>query len=303
MLRTVSVFFRKKVYIVFFATTLLLVEKSYADAWLQPEGSGLIITSFNLSSFNETDTTTGGSLTDRKVGSYQIQNYLEYGLSSRITIGAKIIFTNLFQDKNGGIFGKPNGNSARFDTNQIFSRIQLLHYKYFTISTNILIGFPQLGVKNSYLNKEFANNCFEFQSGVEMGFSFGQDENYLQNYNVKKPFITLSYYYKKRMKVFDQITYFLTVGIPVLERSIMFLKFQKINYIFHDLSATTAPEVLNPNGTQFSFVDISFSYLTKISEFTHIEFGYKQSLHIKWLNTNSKQYKEKGFFVAMWFYF
>lgn len=118
-----------------FLITFLFPSLCFAGAWLQPEGKGLAIvqlTRFGSSEFYDAN----GELNDQLFFSkWELQPYVEYGLSKKLTVGGTAYLQQVEQ-------GQPN-NTGIADP-EFFLRTRLWHNEHHTVSIQPTIKLPSV---------------------------------------------------------------------------------------------------------------------------------------------------------------
>lgn len=293
---------RNKFYYFYLILYILISEFLYSDAFILKKNDLLVINSLFISRFNETDSKTGGSLENSKVGSFLSILYFEYGLLNRLTIGGKLTTREFFQDSNQDVFTKKTRSSSAVEGFETFGRFLFLDYKYFVFSFYSMIKFPGFYMHKGTLSYEFGSVAlFEYQSGIELGFSMQRKRN-VQVYNADSPFFTVGMYYRTNINLWDEVRFLFTLGIPITNNLVLLLKFNKINYFFKNANFNTV-YMMYFNGSAFSIAEVYASILFKFKRNLAFEFGYKMSIHSKVLRTLLKRYYDNTFFTSVWLYF
>jgi len=175
----------------------------------------------------------------------------------------------------------------------------------FVSSVVVLAAFP--GVQRyAAFSEEFAPKTFDYEFKIEFGYSLDKFQ-YLQVYNANKPFITTSVGYRSKINNgFNEIRFNIVGGIPFDDERLILVKFQKINYILTNQFSSKnlfGLSMLNINQTDFSYADLTISFVQKFFKHYALELGFMQTIHNNFFKTNRKLINMNGFFVSLWSYF
>lgn len=287
----------KIVVIVFFLFAVVFVNNSVvkADGFVQKKGEGLFISTIAFQQFNGIDT-TGAYDESKKVMQMQFNEYFEYGLTKRITIGSKLIMTDSFLNSKNSWLKKAEHHTFGLDSFSLFTRIRIFQTKHFILSFYQGFQTPswfKQGNPASY----FGIRKWQYDSKLEIGINLN-----------KKSFFTLSFGYHGNIKHwYDELRLDLTYGYYFMPKLLMLVKFQK--YIYYVKDDTLKNTFIY--ATDFSFADLfeksgfakfTLSFVSPISEKLSLEVGFYTTIKSKFLKTQNLNLDMQGVYFSLWWF-
>ena len=277
---------------------ILFSQKSYSDAWLQKKYHGIIITSIETKQFNSTN--PNGSFNDtNKVYQNLFILYGEYGITNRITLGAKIIALDNFLLNGKNIFkDKVEQRHFGLDTSLLFWRLGIItKNKYITLSIVGQFGFPSVEHNRPQISY-FSIKKYSYEPRLEIGIKFNK-------YNIMT--ITGGYHgYINHW--YDEVRTEIMYGHYFSDSILLMAKFQKFFYVIKS-SKTAQTTYVNLNTSVFDFLantgfaKFTLSLATSITKNTTLEFGAYTSIRSKLIKTKNLHLKMYGFYISCWFKF
>lgn len=143
-----------------FLVALTFHSAAHAGAWLQPEGKGQYITQVTYYSNDEFFDTNSQRIDQPRFSKYEIQPYLEYGLTKRVTIGATGFVQHVSQS------GESNNGLA---DPEFFARTELWGTETKHLSIQPLVKF------SSYFESEGPPRGGSRSTDFELSLLYGQN--------------------------------------------------------------------------------------------------------------------------------
>lgn len=161
---------------------LLMCGQAHAGAWTQPKGSGLYIENYNYYYTSEFVNNNGKRQSQPTYQKFELNPYLEYGLTDSITLGANIFLQYIRQDSSQtftqqtgpftSVTTTINGtqNNVGIGDAEFFVRKRLWHNDKMVISAEPMVKLPAI---YSYTdNPEVGNKNADIGMSLSGGYSF-----------------------------------------------------------------------------------------------------------------------------------
>ena len=268
-----------------------------ADAFLQKRGDGIFIPSFWFQSMNSLE--NGKFIDSKKVYQEMLNLYAEYGLTNRITIGAKVIAiaSNIAKVKNFGL-GKVGTTDFALDTTQLFTRIGIIRRS--DIIALSFVGAIWLPSYHKYREiNYFSISRWSYEAKIELGLNI-----------TKNNFMTATLGWHSYINhTFDEIRAELLYGFWFLPNSLLFmLRFQEIFYVKKATRSTTYGSGIEGRSVYdfalpAKFAKLTLSVATPVGKNTMLEVGAFTSIKSKYLLTENSQINLTGGYIGFWYNF
>ena len=271
---------------------------TYSDAWLQKKNKGLFITTIATQQFNSLSA-NGTYNHNNKVYQNLLLLYSEYGLTNRLTLGAKVIALDSFL-LNGKSMFKNSVKDRTFglDTADLFLRIGIIrNHKYVVLSLVTLFSFPSIEHNRPKISY-FSLKKYAYEARLEFGLKFNKS-----NYAT----ITTGYH-RYINNWYDEARLEMLYCHYFLENLYMMARFQKIFYIITNKNtAARGYNALNNSVFDFfsktGFAKFTLSFATTITKHTALEFGFYATVKSKLLRTSQLDLNLYGIFTSFWYQF
>lgn len=134
---------------------------AHAGAWTQPAGKGQVIVTGLYSSADSFYNTTGSKQSQATYRKFELNPYLEYGLTDRVTLGANLSLQRASQsnDTNWGV-----GDS------EFFARFRVAQLRGFVISMQPLVKLPS--PESSNASPALGGRHPDAEMGASLGYGF-----------------------------------------------------------------------------------------------------------------------------------
>ena len=294
----------KFLYKILFCKTLCIIlfidiffaNSSFADGWVQNKGNGIIIPTISFQSFYGIDST--GSFDKNKRIFQNIFNlYGEYGISNRITIGAKIIAVENFLNKNSSPFSSRKARSFGLDTSNIFTRIGIIrNNEHIAVSIVGQLGFPSAYKANEV--SYYAVKCWSYETRLELGINVSP--------NI---FSTMTAGYHGNINHwYDEVRAEILFGYYIYKQILFMARFQKYFYVIKNKTAmnedysflkVSVYDFLSKSG----FAKFTLSLAIPLDKHNTFEFGFYSSFKDKLFNTQKLDLHLTGFYTSLWITF
>ena len=269
---------------------------SFADGWVQNKGNGIIIPTISFQSFYGIDN-TGNFDKNKRIFQNIFNLYGEYGITSRITLGAKIIAVENFLNKNSNPFSSRKARSFGLDTANIFTRIGLIrHSEIIALS---IVG--QLGFPSAYKSNEvsyYAVKCWSYETRLELGVNISP--------NI---FSTITAGYHGNIHHwYDEVRAELVVGYYIYKQILLMARLQKYFYIIknktemnedYSFLKVSIYDFLSKSG----FAKFTLSIAIPLDKQNTLEFGFYSSFKDKLFQTQKLDLHLTGFYTSLWITF
>ena len=263
-----------------------------ADGWTRQKGTGLITLTSFFQQFNKT--TDYGDYDDKeKIFQMQLISFLEYGLTSRITIGGKIILVDNMLTHNNTFYGKRTAQSFGLDMAQVFARFRIFKTKNFTLSFSQSIQTPSIFKKNNV--SYYSLQVWQYEPRIEIGVNLTQDD-----------FLTASFGWHGNINHwYDEMRLEIQYGHYLTKHLLFLLRFKKyIYYIKNNGKEVQANYQLINISISDIFAKTGFAKITAVlvvdvGKNTKLEFGAYSTIKTKLFKTENLNLNMKGFFIGL----
>ena len=239
-----------------------------ADGFVQKKGEGLFISTIAFQQFNGIDT-TGAYDESKKVMQMQFNEYIEYGLTKRITIGGKLIMTDSFLNSKNNWLKKAEHHTFGLDSFSLFTRIRIFQTKHFILSFYQGFQTPSWFKKDNPASY-FGIRKWQYDSKLEIGINLN-----------KKSFFTLSFGYHGNIKHwYDELR------LDLMKNTFIYAT----DFSFADLFERSG------------FAKFTLSFVSPINKKLSLEIGFYTTIKSKFLKTQNLNLDMQGVYFSLWYF-
>ncbi len=274
--------------LIMLASANILSWHAYAEGWLQPKGQGIFISSFSIQSFYGKNSSNAF---DKKTNVLQsvLNLYGEYGLTRRITVGAKVIGVNndVYHGKN--FINNIDSRSFGVDTINVFTRLGIIRH-------NDIVAFSiasQIGAPNIRSNDApyFDIHCWSYETRAELGLNL-----------TKNDFLTIDVGLHANINYwYDEVRTNITFGHYFIPELLFIARFQKYAYIIKNTTGRDSSifDIIAQSG----FAKASFSFVAALSKRCMLEVGFYSSIKSGITFTKELDLHLRGMYTSIWWSF
>ncbi len=254
-----------------------LSSNAYSAAWLQKSGDWQVISNFNYYSTSSYFNSDGDSLPQKKFIKGEVNPYIEYGLTDKLTVGISPSFQYLLQNDSAD---KSQNNYGLADS-EVFLRKKIWNDYSSVLSLQGLVKIP-----GPYSTGQIPTLGLK-QYDVEARILYGK--NLLINYY--KPYINLEVAYRKRMEEpSDEFRFDTSVGLNLTDNYMI------LGQVFnvYSLGDIGNQKFITVNSFDYSLSKVQLSAVKKLSERLSLQLGVYKNIWGR--NTG----KGGGILVSLW---
>jgi hypothetical protein len=234
----------------------LIASAVYAGAWTRQAGSGLYIQNASYYFTNKFFDNSGNKKTFSGYGKYELNPYLEYGLSDRLTIGSNIFLQRVSQTTNN----INNQTNWGIGDSEFFSRLRLWQKNGFIVSAEPMVKLPSL-VREAAMPQIGNRN---FDAAITLSGGYGYKAWQLNH------FVNIDIGYNHRFgSPHDQVKFSGTAGFSVSENWMV------IAQVFNTsrFGTNIAPTFTESSADDYNLTKLQISAIYKIDSKLSLQTG------------------------------
>ncbi|MDE3059527.1 MAG: hypothetical protein KGJ06_00765 [Pseudomonadota bacterium] len=267
-----------RLYPLVFCTVALAAGQAHAGAWTEPKGQGEAIVT---GSYYQTSTyydNEGHKQSEPSYRKYDVNPYVEYGLTDDLTLGANLYLDDAHQDAAPG--GRDHSNVNLGDS-EFFLRARLWQQQGFVVSAEPLIKLPS--PESSTARPRLGGTSTDAAMGLSAGYSF-------QAWGLTH-YADLDTQYRYRFgSAHDQVNLAATLGIGLSPRwTIMPQAFMTWR-----VAAPANPAFTQSSGDDYNLTQLQLSALYKVRDDLGMQVGGFSDVYGR--NTGTGE----GVLMAVW---